>query len=84
MAEAPMAPEERKQSWLKISVITEEQFDAMREEQGARQVHVPQPGDDAPDFELDVLDPDRKRSGETVRLSSLRGKPVALMFGSYT
>ena len=56
----------------------------MREEQGARQVHVPQPGDDAPDFELDVLDPDRKRSGETVRLSSLRGKPVALMFGSYT
>jgi len=31
-----------------------------------------------------VLDPDRQRTGETVKLSNLRGKPVALMFGSYT
>ena len=84
MADVQMTPEERKKSWLEISVIDEAQFDAMREEQAARQVKVPQPGDDAPDFEIDVLAPDRQRTGETVKLSNLRGKPVALMFGSYT
>ncbi|MBT3917612.1 MAG: hypothetical protein HN731_19275 [Rhodospirillaceae bacterium] len=84
MQDAPMSPEERKQSWLEISVISEEQFDAMREHQAERQSDVPQPGDDAPDFEIDVLDRDRQRTGETVQLSALRGKPVALMFGSYT
>jgi|TARA_B100000315_G_scaffold170362_1_gene158914 hypothetical protein len=79
-----MSPEERKKSWLEISVISEDQFDAMRAHQAARQEKVPQPGDDAPDFEIDVLDRDRKRTGKTVQLSALRGKPVALMFGSYT
>jgi hypothetical protein len=84
MADVQMTPEERKKSWIEISVISEEQFDAMREEQAVRQAQVPQPGDDAPDFEIDVLDRDHQRTGETVKLSSLRGKPVALMFGSYT
>jgi len=84
MPEAKMTPEERKQSWLEISVISEEQFDAMRAHQAARQEKVPQPGDEAPDFKIDVLDRDRQRTGETVQLSALRGKPVALMFGSYT
>ncbi len=37
------------------------------------------PGDEAADFELARLD------GEgSVRLASLRGRPVALVFGSYT
>src|SRR3954468_22526462 len=36
-------------------------------------------GDEAPDFNL----PRSDKSGE-VRLSSLRGKPVVLVFGSYT
>ena len=38
-----------------------------------------EPGDVAPDFDLPALD-GRSR----VRLSSLRGRPVALFFGSYT
>ncbi len=39
-----------------------------------------QPGDSAPDFELDTLD-----HASRVRLSSLRGeRPVVLVFGSYT
>ena len=38
----------------------------------------PNPGDVAPAFELTSL------TGETVTLSSLRGKPVVLEFGSYT
>lgn len=38
-----------------------------------------QPGDPAPDFELPRLD-----GKGSVRLSALRGKPVLLVFGSYT
>ncbi len=37
------------------------------------------PGDGAPDFELSTYD---KKS--TVQLSGLRGRPVVLIFGSYT
>lgn len=37
-----------------------------------------QPGEEAPDFELASTD------GRRVRLSALRGRPVALHFGSIT
>ncbi len=36
------------------------------------------PGEEAPDFELEST------GGERVRLSSLRGRPVVLRFGSFT
>ena len=36
------------------------------------------PGEDAPDFELESTE------GERLRLSSLRGRPVVLRFGSFT
>lgn len=84
MQGAAMTPEERKRMWLSISDITEAQFDALRAEQEARQSRVPQPASIAPDFELDVVTRDRKRTGERVRLSALRGQPVGLVFGSYT
>jgi hypothetical protein len=38
-----------------------------------------QPGDPAPDFSLATLD-----RASRVRLSQLRGRPVVLVFGSYT
>jgi hypothetical protein len=38
----------------------------------------------APDFELDVLDRVRRRTGEKVRLSAWRGQIVGLAFGSFT
>lgn len=76
--------EDRRKMWLSISNITAEQFDAHQAEQRERQVKVPQPGTMAPDFELDVLTRERKRTGERIRLSSLREKPVGLIFGSYT
>ena len=40
----------------------------------------PDEGSPAPDFDLALLDGD----GERVRLSGLRGRPVGLIFGSYT
>ena len=79
-----MSMEERKKVWLSISDMTEEEFDEMFVRQRARQERVPKVGDEAPDFEIDVLDRTKKRTGDKVRLSSLRGKPVALVFGSYT
>ena len=36
------------------------------------------PGEEAPDFELEAA------TGERIRLSSLRGRPVLLHFGSFT
>ncbi len=84
MQGASLTMEERRQVWLSISDISEAQFDALQAKQRARQVRVPQPGTEAPDFELDMLARERGRSGEKVRLSSLRGKPVGLIFGSYT
>jgi len=84
MRGAALTIEERKKLWLSISDITEAQLDAHFAAQAARQTRVPQPGSDAPDFELDVLTRERQRTGERVRLSSLRGKPVGLIFGSYT
>lgn len=84
MRGAGLTMEERKKLWLSISNITEAQLDAHFAAQAARQSAVPQPGSDAPDFELDVLTRDRQCTGERVRLSSFRGKPVGLIFGSYT
>lgn len=84
MQGAQMTPEERRKMWLSISDITAEEFDALQARQKARQANVPQPGTMAPDFELDVLDHVRKRTGEKVRLSAQRGQIVGLAFGSYT
>ena len=84
MQGAAMTPEERKQMWLSISDISEAEFDALGAEQETRQSKVPQPGAVAPDFELDVVTSQRKLTGEKVRLSAFRGRPVGLVFGSYT
>jgi len=43
----------------------------------------PSPGDPAPDFALPRLEAGAP-STDLVRLSDLRGRPVALAFGSYT
>lgn len=81
---AAMDMAQRRKVWLEISDITEEEFEAHMAEQKAREAHVPQVGSMAPDFVADVLDRQRKRTGEQVRLSELRGQPVGIIFGSYT
>ena len=42
-------------------------------------IDAPRVGDLAPDFDLPAA-----RGDDRARLSSLRGKPVALIFGSFT
>jgi hypothetical protein len=74
----------KRKVWLEISDITEEQFDAHMEGEKGREAIVPKVGDEAPDFVADVLGANRERTGEQVRLSELRGKPVAIAFGSFT
>ena len=81
---APRSFEEKRKIWIEISDISEAEFDAMQAANKARQSRVPKVGEAAPDFEIERLTPGRKRSGEYVRLSSLRGRSVALAFGSYT
>ncbi len=74
----------RRKLWIEISDITEEEFDAHMAQEKGRETNVPKVGAEAPDFVADVLDRQRKRTGEQVRLSDLRGKPVGIIFGSYT
>lgn len=81
----PMTMEEKKKVWIEISDhMTEEKFDAMMAEHSAREANVPRVGDMAPDFRIERLDREKKRTGEYVELSALRGKSVALLFGSFT
>ena len=49
-----------------------------------RDKHSPKVGEVAPDFELELLSPTGQRTDEHLSLSSLRGKPVGLIFGSFT
>lgn len=64
--------------------ISKEEFEEYMARSKARQVNAPEVGKPAPDFEIEELDAHGKRTGKLFRLSSARGKPVALVFGSYT
>ena len=75
---------EKRKVWLEISDMTEESFDAMLAENKARQSRVPPVGQPAPDFEIERLTASRAPTGEFVRLADFRGRPVSLVFGSYT
>lgn len=69
---------------LKEWNISREEFDRLQALKLERESRIAPVGAMAPDFELGLLSPKGDRTSEKVRLSSLRGKPVALAFGSYT
>jgi hypothetical protein len=69
--------------WKQLN-ITKEQFLAIRREMEKREETAPRVGDPAPDFELERLSETGQRTGARLRLSSLRGRPVGIVFGSYT
>ncbi len=54
-------------------------MEAMSRERELREATTPKVGETAPDFELATLD-----GAARVRLSAHRGRPVGLIFGSYT
>lgn len=64
--------------------LTREQYIAMRASRIERERHAPKVGEMAPDFEIERLSADGKQTGEMFRLSGTRGRPVALILGSYT
>lgn len=73
--------------WEKIGYTREqflERYEAEVRERAERDRSAPKAGELAPDFEIERLSPAGKRTGEMFRLSSTRGSPVALVFGSYT
>ncbi len=69
---------------LKRLNISPEDYVKVKDLANEREQRVPGIGDPAPDFELERLTGDGKRTDQRVRLSSLQGKPVLLYFGSYT
>lgn len=74
-------PSER---WWEKWHIGKDEYDRYIEAKRRRDERVPRVGAIAPDFEVERLDPQGRRTGEAFRLSSTRGKPVAVVFGSYT
>lgn len=72
-----------KERWAKM-MMTPEQYTAMRAERLVREEVAPEIGDLAPDFTAERLTASGKAMGEALTLSALRGKPVGLVFGSYT
>ena len=69
--------------WAKMR-MTPEEYTAMRAGRLAREAAAPKLGDLAPDFEVERLSAAGKRTGAMFRLSETRGRPVGLVFGSYT
>ena len=65
-------------------LLTRETYTAMRNERVERERLAPRVGTPAPDFSVERLSKDGKRSGEFFQLSQAKGRPVALIFGSYT
>lgn len=76
--------EQEIQKKLKEWNISREEYDRLQAVKLARESRVAPVGAMAPDFELEQLSPEGERTGKTTRLSSFRGRPVALAFGSYT
>ncbi len=64
--------------------ISQEEFTKYLTYKKERDKGVPKVGTAAPDFEVEMLTPEGARTGEMFSLSSSRGKPMALLMGSYT
>ena len=76
--------EQEIQKKMKEWNISREEYDRLQAVKLEREHKVAPVGAMAPDFNLEQLSPEGDQTGETTRLSSFRGRPVALAFGSYT
>ncbi len=84
MAEMGIDPDKLPDAALATMGITREEFSKIREFMKAREAMTPAVGDEAPDFEIEKLSAAGQRTGEMFHLADTRGKPVGLIFGSYT
>ena len=77
-------PESLSEADFERMMLTREAYTAMRDARIARERHAPKVGETAPDFQIERLGANDARGGDLLQLSETRGRPVALIFGSYT
>lgn len=68
----------------KVWNISKEEWVHYLQERIRQDLSAPKEGQPAPDFTVERLGTNGKRTGKMINLFSLSGKPVALLFGSYT
>ena len=74
-----------KQEWLDTRGKTRDELRTLIEGRVIKDNEIsPKVGEDAPDFEAEILDEQGKRTGDMLQLSSQIGLPIGLVFGSYT
>jgi hypothetical protein len=73
-------PEDRWDSLM----MTRPEYELMVQERSERDKRAPKVGELAPDFEIERLSSKGQRTGEMFRLSQALGRPIGLIFGSYT
>ena len=76
-------PPPSKRYWEKWH-ISKDEYDQYIEAKKIRDKSVPKVGSIAPDFNLEKLNEKGQRTGVMFQLSSTIGKPVAIVFGSFT
>ena len=77
-------PESLSDADFERMMLTRAGYTAMRDTRIEREKSAARIGEMAPGFTLERLSATGKRTGKTFRLSQARGRPVALIFGSYT
>ena len=71
------------EQWVEMG-ISQAEFTERWRKRLKRNLGAPKIGAPAPDFDLEILSSSGRQTGEKFRLSSARGRPVGLVFGSYT
>lgn len=84
MAEMNMDLDNLPDEMLTFMGISREDFAEVRKLMKMRDATTPDVGTEAPDFEIERLDANGRRTEEMFHLGETRGKPVGLIFGSYT
>lgn len=69
--------------WARL-MMSRDEYTAMVRERAQRDRAAPAIGEAAPDFVAHRLAADGSMTGEQFRLSAALGRPVGLVFGSYT
>ena len=77
-------PDEVSDSHWDRTMMTREQYAAMVTERSERDQMAPKVGERAPDFTAHRLSGSGRLTGETFRLGQALGRPIGLIFGSYT